>query len=327
MSFAAQRALKVINFSLGSKKCAEEGYIVDPKPPRDDLINYSDHFQMEDPSTARDTHRMPKAAVFKQCFYHNSDKLFYALFQDGSGTVYYESGRPAVVIASNTQRSKSGVAIPATPRKLHYVILTDDSRQNVVGLFLPDGNAACYFADRNLRLHMDPCGGILFGSDCEKKKSWSWLEFIEQHQHAPPMQSMSLILAPFISLKVTDQEHMSLVFRHASNSVKFNVGVRLKLTGGKGQLPKLLEKSNDVVYLADMKTYTQAVMDKIQNLLKYKNESHAEKLPPPPYIVHQLEKRNITSAPKWGVRKSAVLGDKLRDGASKFQPPSNTAAT
>ena len=33
--FLAQRALKVINFSLGSKKCAEQGFIVDPSPSHD----------------------------------------------------------------------------------------------------------------------------------------------------------------------------------------------------------------------------------------------------------------------------------------------------
>ena len=57
-------------------------------------------------------------------------------------------------------------------------------------------------------------------------------------------------------------------------------------------------------------------MKRVNNLLKYKNEELAEKLPPPLYLSHQMEKRNIQGPPKYASGKQQMAsspqkGDRL----------------
>ncbi|XP_063724886.1 uncharacterized protein LOC134852940 [Symsagittifera roscoffensis] len=378
---AAQRALKVINFSLGSKKCAEQGFIVDPSPSHDPHSILSRmgpggvtvEALDEGLRGAKDTARIQKKGLVQK-FYLDDKKLFYVLFKDGSGTVFYPSGRPCILILStpkvkppdpfanvktagkkskansrstatnnravtdDNKSQKSGVtattnlstkargAAATDPgyiggvgsdtsrtartdgrggggseddddevgvRKRQFLVFTDEQRSKLLAVFMPDGNAACYYDNKQLRLHLDPFGGILFGENLSKKRKWSWLDFAENHQHAPPLQPLAIALSNQVSLRIANQNAITLAYRSGPHSVKFNVGVKLKITAGKAALPKLFERTEDVVYLSEMQTYTQTIINRISNLLKYKNEDLAERLPPPPYLLHQMEKKGM----------------------------------
>ena len=79
------------------------------------------------------------------------------------------------------------------------------------------------------RLHLDPFGGILFGENLSKKRKWSWLDFAENHQHAPPLQPLAIALSNQVSLRIANQNAITLAYRSGPHSVKFNVGVKLKV--------------------------------------------------------------------------------------------------
>lgn len=113
---------------------------------------------------------------------YKNGNLALIVFPDGTGNVYYESGRLAMTIAM-------------VSRGMHiYTAYTDDPvNQNLLALFDPYGNGVCNYSNGKLRLQMGPLGGVEFEvqeNDLQRRKRWLWWDSTN-HIHAPPYEFLS----------------------------------------------------------------------------------------------------------------------------------------
>ncbi|XP_026576263.1 glutamate-rich protein 6B [Pseudonaja textilis] len=148
--------------------------------------------------------------------YYHDGKIFFLLFPDGTGQVYYPSGRLAILITylSETQFT--------------YSVLGDNRDQEPLAFFTNRGHAAHYQPKGRLRLHLDLCNGSVFDGKGQRQKFWNWWD-TEGHVHAPPLQPICLPLNLYIQVKIKAQDQVFLTFTKFHHCLHLNVGARLKL--------------------------------------------------------------------------------------------------
>ncbi|XP_032082170.1 glutamate-rich protein 6B [Thamnophis elegans] len=148
--------------------------------------------------------------------YYHDGRIFFLLFPDGTGQVYYPSGRLAILITYLRET------------QFTYSILGDSRYQELLAFFTNQGHAAHYQQKEKLRLHLDVCNGSLFGKQGQRQKFWNWWG-PEGHVHAPPFQPICLQLNVYIQVKIKAQDQIFLTFAKVHDCLHLNVGARLKL--------------------------------------------------------------------------------------------------
>ncbi|KAJ6661749.1 hypothetical protein lerEdw1_013271 [Lerista edwardsae] len=164
-----------------------------------------------------------KAEQLKICYpdkplkrYYADGKIFYLLFPDGTGQVYYPSGNIAILITYVKEV------------QFTYIILSDSIQQVVQACFTNQGRAVCYHQNGHLRLNLDLCSGSYFDRKKMLRKRWNWWD-TSCHIHAPPFQPIGIQLNVYIHIKVESQDQISLTFTKIHDCLRLNVGARLKL--------------------------------------------------------------------------------------------------
>lgn len=78
-------------------------------------------------------------------------------------------------------------------------------------------------------LFMDQVGGTEQDVYGVRKKKWSWMDWKQNHVHAPPIQPITYAITPRVGLRIMSQENITLTLTCRSRSVRFHVGTRLKV--------------------------------------------------------------------------------------------------
>ncbi|XP_062391042.1 glutamate-rich protein 6-like [Sardina pilchardus] len=164
--------------------------------------------------------------------YYRNGKTFVLIFPDGTGHVFYRSGRIAVLISL------------VHPGHFIYIILEDAPYlPRIQAIFTSRGQATCYHPNGLVSVNLTREGGTWSSESGALKRCWSWLD-LSAHVHAPPLQSIGMMLSPHISIRICSQENIPLTFTAGRNSVRFNMGTKLKVGHSKGLMwpgPDILE--------------------------------------------------------------------------------------
>ncbi|XP_078612357.1 glutamate-rich protein 6-like isoform X2 [Branchiostoma floridae x Branchiostoma japonicum] len=268
--FAFARQMKTINYQLSSQKCMDEGWTIRPSSPMEELPPPEEIFC---PGPIENTLAQKKNELGLIMRYYDDGSLFFMLFPDGTGNVYYPSGSLAVTISS-------------VEKKQYTYIIQEDAadRAEQLAVFDASGFATSYFQTGTIRMHLTPMEGSLFDVYGEKRRSWHWKDQVT-HVHAPPFQPICFTLNRHMSVRVMSQDRIYLTFTAQSKSIKLNVGTRLKFL-----TTEFPEKEEDLeeLYLVQSKTQVETLFDKIQNVLKFPKCTRLDKLSPPPHLSSRI---------------------------------------
>ncbi|KAK5861068.1 hypothetical protein PBY51_022490 [Eleginops maclovinus] len=167
-------------------------------------------------SVKEQTDGEPKLKELIRKFY-KSGKGFLTLCPDGTGNVFYPSGKAAIIISSPEAADFT------------YIILEDnDVSPSIKGIFTNKGHATCYHRTGMMWLNLTPGGGLCFSETGALKRRWNWL-YRDPHVRNLPFKPLTFALGPHISVRIHSQERISITFAHQQNRVHFNVGSTLKL--------------------------------------------------------------------------------------------------
>ncbi|XP_044275985.1 glutamate-rich protein 6B [Varanus komodoensis] len=148
--------------------------------------------------------------------YYPDGKIFFLLFPDGTGQIYYPSGNIAVLITYLKDVQYT------------YILLSDSPSHAVQAFFSNQGFAACYYQNGKLRVNLDLCLGSYFDPKGVRLKHWNWWD-TDCHVHAPPFQPICIQLNVCIQVKIEAQDQIFLTFTKLHDCLQLNVGARLKL--------------------------------------------------------------------------------------------------
>ncbi|KFZ46219.1 Protein FAM194B, partial [Antrostomus carolinensis] len=182
-------------------------------------------------------------------------QTFFLLFPDGSGQVYYPSGNVAILITF----TKEGL--------FTYCILEDRRYMGIRAAFGSHGHGVCFHPDGQLWAALDPCTGICLDRTGSRQKHWNWHDF-SHHVHGPPFQSITMKLNDHITIKILAQDQIDLLFTSRSNSIRFNVGSRLKLKDPETSHLLKWAKSEEELFLQSKKIQLKNLLSKIQTMLQ-----------------------------------------------------------
>ncbi|XP_033984818.1 glutamate-rich protein 6-like [Trematomus bernacchii] len=147
--------------------------------------------------------------------FYKSGKGFLTLCPDGTGNVFYPSGKAAIIISSSEAADFT------------YIILEDnDVSPSIKGIFTNKGHATCYHRTGMMWLNLTPGGGLCFSETGALRRRWNWL-YGDPHVRNLPFKPLTFALAPHISVRIHSQERVSITFAHKQNRVHFNVGSKL----------------------------------------------------------------------------------------------------
>ncbi|XP_066266877.1 glutamate-rich protein 6-like isoform X1 [Branchiostoma lanceolatum] len=270
--FAFARQMKTINYQLSSQKCMDEGWTIRPSSPMEELPPLEEIF-CPGPIDNMLAHKKNELGLIVR--YYDDGTVFFMLFPDGTGNVYYPSGSLAVTISS-------------VEKKQYTYIIQEDAADKAAQLAVFDasGFATSYFQTGTIRMHLTPMEGSLFDVYGEKRRAWHWKDQVT-HVHAPPFQPICFTLNRHMSVRVMSQDRIYLTFTAQSKSIKLNVGTRLKFL-----TTEFPEKEEDLeeLYLVQSKTHVETLFDKIQNVLKFPKCTRLDKLSPPPHLSSRLNR-------------------------------------
>ncbi|XP_044073343.1 glutamate-rich protein 6-like isoform X2 [Siniperca chuatsi] len=185
----------------------------------------------------------PKEAIKK---FYKSGKCFLTLYPDGTGNVFYPSGKAAIIISS------------AEADDFTYIILEDrDIAPSIKGIFTNKGHSTCYHPNGMIWLNLTPVGGLCLSETGAMKRRWNWLYF-DPHVRNLPFQPLTFALGPHISVRIHSQERMYITFAHRQNSVRFSVGSKVKL---------IYPESHDKLWQDVLERYIQMKSSEIYSLL------------------------------------------------------------
>ncbi|XP_078693993.1 glutamate-rich protein 6-like isoform X2 [Branchiostoma floridae x Branchiostoma belcheri] len=274
--FAFARQMKTINYQLSSQKCMDEGWTIRPSSPMEELPPPEEIYC---PGPIENTLAQRKNELGLVMRYYDDGTLFFMLFPDGTGNVYYPSGSLAVTISS-------------VEKKQYTYIIQEDAadRAAQLAVFDASGFATSYFQTGTIRMHLTPMEGSLFDVYGEKRRAWHWKDQVT-HVHAPPFQPICFTLNRHMSVRVMSQDRIYLTFTAQGKSIKLNVGTRLKFL-----TTEFPEKEEDLeeLYLEQSKTNVETLFDKIQNVLKFPKCTRLDKLSPPPHLSSRLTRLSKT---------------------------------
>ncbi|KAI8728968.1 glutamate-rich protein 6, partial [Biomphalaria glabrata] len=210
-----------------------------------------------------------------QKFYPNGTP-FLIIFPDGTGNVFYPSGRIAILITSVTLGQNT------------YVVLDDSTESQILAVFDATGCGTCYFMDGKIRLNYDQQGGIELDLTGSRRRSWIWKDH-ETHVHAPPFQPIVFGMNYFLSVRVMSQENIALSLTGKKRSCRFNVGTKLKMVMPENYLDKFNEYQ---LYIDEHKLHIQSLMIKVNNLLKFPKSPKLDSMLPPVSLTSKQFKVN-----------------------------------
>ncbi|CAE1301716.1 unnamed protein product [Acanthosepion pharaonis] len=268
------RQMNTINYQLSSRRCLEEGWTV-RTPYLEQLDFDGDIFEVEPGKRIalwRGAESISEGPLEK--FYDIGHK-FFTIFADGTGNIFYPSGCLAVLITA-TQ-----------PCHFTYVIYHEATvKRRVAAIFEHTGYGTCYHANGNVRLYIDPSGGVEADEGGVIKRRWHWHQ-AGSHVHAPPLQPIHIALNKFIGIKVVSQCNIQLNFIAKRRSCKINMGVNVK--------PVNVLKPTSVVdenhfYLEDKKANIECLLSKVRNLIQYGHSPKLKRILPPIYLTNKTSK-------------------------------------
>nr|KAI8751782.1 glutamate-rich protein 6 [Biomphalaria glabrata] len=269
------RQMKTINYQLSSQRCLEEGWTLRVPSP----------LNLDDPDTEifvpEPFHPMAlvsgqvQGREIIQKFYPNGTP-FLIIFPDGTGNVFYPSGRIAILITSVTLGQNT------------YVVLDDSTESQILAVFDATGCGTCYFMDGKIRLNYDQQGGIELDLTGSRRRSWIWKDH-ETHVHAPPFQPIVFGMNYFLSVRVMSQENIALSLTGKKRSCRFNVGTKLKMVMPENYLDKFNEYQ---LYIDEHKLQIQSLMIKVNNLLKFPKSPKLDSMLPPVSLTSKQFKVN-----------------------------------
>ncbi|KFO86069.1 Protein FAM194B, partial [Buceros rhinoceros silvestris] len=182
-------------------------------------------------------------------------QTFFLLFPDGSGHVYYPSGNMATVITFIEEALFT------------YCILEDSRHPRIRATFRSHGRGVCFYPDSHLWAILDPYTGIYLDRAGTIQKRWKWHD-LSHHTHSPPLQSITMKLNSHISIKILSQDQIDLVFTSRSNSIRFNVGSRLKLKDPETSHLLKWSEGEEELFLQSKKIQLRSLLSKIQTGLR-----------------------------------------------------------
>ncbi|XP_039203577.1 glutamate-rich protein 6B isoform X2 [Crotalus tigris] len=185
--------------------------------------------------------------------YYQDGKIFLLLFPDGTGQVYYPSGRLAILITYERET------------QFTYSVLRDTKGGEILAFFTNQGYAAHDQPKGRLRLNLDLCRGSVFDEKGQRQKFWSWWD-LGTHVHAPPFQPVCLQLNVYIRVKLKAQDQIFLTFTKAHDSLRLSVGARLRLKDSR--MLWVLQRYGTTRHLV-----SPSLLEKIGNIL-----THVKKL-------------------------------------------------
>ncbi|GAB0180108.1 glutamate-rich protein 6B [Grus japonensis] len=110
-----------------------------------------------------------------------------------------------------------------------YCVLEDSRYPGIRAAFRNHGHGVCIHPDGQLWATLDPCTGICLDQTGACQKRWKWHDF-SHHVHSPPFQSITMKLNNYITIKILAQDQIDLLFTSSSDSIRFNVRSRLKVS-------------------------------------------------------------------------------------------------
>ncbi|XP_006823416.1 uncharacterized protein LOC100378540 [Saccoglossus kowalevskii] len=269
------RQMKTINYAYSSQKCRDEGWTLRPPTPLYEEPLLPEVFEPEPLPPAFSVRSEKQERPLIQKYYEDGSK-FLTIFADGTGNVFYPSGNIAIVISSVKQGQYT------------YVVLEDmPNNASMLALFDSKGRGTCYYNSGIIRLNMNEYGGIFCNSNGAKKKRWNWRDLVT-HVHAPPFQPICIALNKYLAVRVQSQDQIYLSVNCDMRTVRFNIGVKLKLVNP-ANLPET-EIEDDDIYIRDMTAYVQSILDKVGNVMKFSKSPKLDQIQPPLHLSHQIQR-------------------------------------
>ncbi|XP_030837443.1 uncharacterized protein LOC764814 isoform X2 [Strongylocentrotus purpuratus] len=274
------RQMKTINYSLSSQKCLDEGWT--KRPPTPEEPDHSKPVYVPEPTTphlpvilkTRKKGRKETPIVRR---HYRSGELFMVMFEDGTGAVFYPSGALAILITLVEKNQFS------------YYVQADGKpgEAKFLAVFEPNGKGTCYHGNGNIRLNVNQFGGVFTDRKGSIKKRWSWKDE-DTLSKTPPFQPLCFSLNQQISVRCMMQEQIFINFNCDLQSCRFNAGAKLKLVGP-DQVP-LKAIDRDMLYISEVKTYVQMVLDQIFNQKTFSKSPKLDSLRPPLQIQNAVRK-------------------------------------
>ncbi|CAL1532000.1 unnamed protein product [Lymnaea stagnalis] len=268
------RQMKTINYQLSSQRCLEEGWTLRPPTPLDQDDADNEIFMPEPLHPAMIATGKLQGRQLVQKFYPNGSK-FLTIFPDGSGNVFYPSGRLAIMI------------ICVSLGQNMYVVLDDDPDAHILATFEPSGLGCCNFANGKIRVNYDQLGGVELDPIGSRKKLWRWQDQ-DIHVHAPPFQPITFGMNRYIAIRFMAQESIALTLTGRNRSCRFNVGAKLKMIYSEGIQPKHINEYE--LFAEEHKVKVVGILDKIGNLLKFPKSPKVDSILPPISVSSQQQK-------------------------------------
>ncbi|MBN3322232.1 ERIP6 protein, partial [Atractosteus spatula] len=257
---------KTIAFRLSSENPAEQKQ---SHFPTEEVKDYSQLFTLQPGEEMRkSTHAVRK--------FYPGGQTFLTMFPDGTGQAFYPSGRVAIMISS------------VNPADFTYIILEDCAiKPQIQAIFSTRGQSTCYRPNGMIWVNLNQLGGVCCSETGVPKRRWKWLDW-DPHVHAPPFQPICMALNPHTGIRILSQEQIYITFAFRRNSVRFNVGARLRVEDPRG-----LKRSTPDILNEDLRTRTleiYALLEKIQNSVKDPHCARSEKIPPQFSLSGQLHR-------------------------------------
>ncbi|KAL3848350.1 hypothetical protein ACJMK2_019218 [Sinanodonta woodiana] len=272
------RQMKTINYQLSSVRCMEEGWTLRPPSPHDDELG-DDVFTPEpfDPNLLIQGKLLERPIITKT---YESGQKFLTIFPDGTGNVcilyldIYPSGNLAILIFSISLGTYC------------YTIHDPENGMPIAG-FDASGQGFCYYNNGSVRIYTDQFGGIELDSDGSRRRKWVWKDQVT-HNHAPPFQPITFALNHNIAVRIMNQDNVVVTFNAQRRSCRFNMGTKLKMVAPENIVPQEIEEER--IYLSEKKVQVAALLDKVENLLKFPNSPKIDKILPPLHISAQVHR-------------------------------------
>ncbi|XP_054471510.1 glutamate-rich protein 6-like [Anoplopoma fimbria] len=181
-------------------------------------INDELHIPQQHIKNMTDLFTLQEETVDEPKRFYKSGKCFLTLCPDGTGHVFYPSGKAAIIISS------------AEAADFTYIILEDkDVAPSIKGIFTNKGHATCYHPNGMIWLNLTPVGGLCFSETGALRRRWNWLYGHDLHVRNLPFKPLTFALGPHMSVRIHSQERTYITFAYQQNSVHFNVGSKLEL--------------------------------------------------------------------------------------------------
>ncbi|XP_038149324.1 glutamate-rich protein 6 [Cyprinodon tularosa] len=238
----------------------------------------------------QDTIIKPKIEVVKYQFYKGG-ACFRMMFSDGTGTVFYPSGKPAVIISS------------AEPPHFTYIILEDkDKAPSIKGVFTTNGYSTCYHSSGLIWLNISPGGGLYFSKTGDLRRCWNWFYF-DPHMRNLPFKPLVFALGPYISVHVHSHDCVYINFMQKQNHIRFNVGSKLKLFCPDSHY----QSGKDVleIYFQLKKTEIYSLLDQMQTCISHPSANVCDIVPRRRLIARKEQLSKQVEKGKSPIKKNA----------------------